>query len=173
MSPDELYKLSPYLLKKYPEPADLEKAIYNKFNKNLIDLTVDDLNKARGTAVGTKIKVPTIMGGVGEVDLGNMGRTFLEGVTFGFGDNLEASLTGNDINVIRERAEQCKVNFKYNSVISWNLPLLNNSPNKPKIVPENIAIPSLLINNSSKSSWGSDNWLLLRNDIDDSSIILL
>lgn len=110
MSPDELYKLSPYLLKKYPDPADLEKAIYNKFNKNLIDLTVDDLNKARGTAVGTKIKVPTIMGGAGEVDIGNMGRTFLKGVTFGFGDNLEASLTGNDINVIREEMENYRTN---------------------------------------------------------------
>ena len=50
------------------------------------------------------------MGGAGEVDIGNMGRTFLQGVTFGFGDEIEASLTGNDINVIREEMENYRTN---------------------------------------------------------------
>jgi len=110
MSPDELYEISPYLKTKYPKPADLEEAIFNKFNKNLMDLTKDDLNKARGTTVGQTIKIPTLMGGVGELDIGNMGRTFLDSVAYGRGDNLESLITGDDINVIREEMANYKTN---------------------------------------------------------------
>ena len=38
---------------------------------------------------------------------------------------------------------------RYNSLISENLPLSNNSPKKPLIVPENKATPLFLINSSS------------------------
>ena len=56
---------------------------------------------------------------------------------------------------------------KYNSLISANLPLSYNLPNKPKIVPENMATPSLLSNSASKSKCGSDNSLLSIKEDDD------
>ena len=51
--------------------------------------------------------------------------------------------------------------------------MLNNSPNKPKIVPEKIATPVLSSNNSLKSTCGSDNSSFSRNEIDYNLIILL
>ena len=49
-----------------------------------------------------KANIPTYGGASGELDLGNMARTFLQGITFGYGDEIEASLTGADVNAIRE-----------------------------------------------------------------------
>ena len=110
MNEDEFFKLYPNYLKdkrfvdkngNINSPA-LQNAIKNKYGLPLNQLTEEDLNKGLFTAKTFKVNIPTLMGTSGELDLGNMARTFLQGVTFGYGDEIEASLTGSDVNTIRE-----------------------------------------------------------------------
>jgi len=110
MNEDEFFKLYPNYLKdprfvdqngNINSPA-LQNAIKNKYGLPLSELTEEDLNKGLFTAKTFKVNIPTLMGTSGELDLGNMARTFLQGVTFGYGDEIEASLTGSDLSAIRE-----------------------------------------------------------------------
>ena len=110
MNEDEFFKLYPNYLKdkrfvdkngNINSPA-LQNAIKNKYGLPLNQLTEEDLNKGLFTAKTFKVNIPTLMGTSGELDLGNMARTFLQGVTFGYGDEIEASLTGSDLSAIRE-----------------------------------------------------------------------
>lgn len=110
MNEDEFFKLYPNYLKdprfvdqngNINSPA-LQNAIKNKYGLPLSELTEEDLNKGLFTKKTFKVNIPTLMGTSGELDLGNMARTFLQGVTFGYGDEIEASLTGADVSTIRE-----------------------------------------------------------------------
>ena len=110
MNEDEFFKLYPNYLKdkrfvdqngNINSPA-LQNAIKNKYGLPLSELTEEDLNKGLFTKKTFKVNIPTLMGTSGELDLGNMARTFLQGVTFGYGDEIEASLTGSDVSTIRE-----------------------------------------------------------------------
>lgn len=110
MNEDEFFKLYPNYLKdprfvdqngNINSPA-LQNAIKNKYGLPLSELTEEDLNKGLFTKKTFKVNIPTLMGTSGELDLGNMARTFLQGVTFGYGDEIEASLTGSDLSAIRE-----------------------------------------------------------------------
>ena len=110
MNEDEFFKLYPNYLKdkrfvdengNINSPA-LQNAIKNKYGLPLSELTEEDLNKGLFTKKTFKVNIPTLMGTSGELDLGNMARTFLQGVTFGYGDEIEASLTGTDLSAIRE-----------------------------------------------------------------------
>ena len=110
MTEDEFFKLYPNYLKdkrfvdengNINSPA-LQNAIKNKYGLPLNELTEEDLNKGLFTKKTFKVNIPTLRGTSGELDLGNMARTFLQGVTFGYGDEIEASLTGTDLSAIRE-----------------------------------------------------------------------
>lgn len=110
MTEDEFFKLYPNYLKdkrfvdengNINSPA-LQNAIKNKYGLPLNELTEEDLNKGLFTKKTFKVNIPTLRGTSGELDLGNMARTFLQGVTFGYGDEIEASLTGSDFSAIRE-----------------------------------------------------------------------
>ena len=110
MTEDEFFKLYPNYLKdkrfvdengNINSPA-LQNAIKNKYGLPLNELTEEDLNKGLFTKKTFKVNIPTLRGTSGELDLGNMARTFLQGVTFGYGDEIEASLTGSDLSAIRE-----------------------------------------------------------------------
>ena len=110
MTEDEFFKLYPNYLKdkrfvdengNINSPA-LQNAIKNKYGLPLNELTEEDLNKGLFTKKTFKVNIPTLRGTSGELDLGNMARTFLQGVTFGYGDEIEASLSGSDVSTIRE-----------------------------------------------------------------------
>ena len=110
MNEDEFFKLYPNYLKdkrfvdqngNINSPA-LQNAIKNKYGLPLNELTEEDLNKGLFTKKTFKVNIPTLRGTSGELDLGNMARTFLQGVTFGYGDEIEASLSGSDVSTIRE-----------------------------------------------------------------------
>ena len=109
MTLDEFYKLYP-TYKDNPNfvnnPNLLLQKIESKFGVPLSDLSKEDLQKGlylpNDAVLNLRVNVPTYGGASGELDLGNMARTFLQGVTFGYGDEIEASLTGSDVNTIRE-----------------------------------------------------------------------
>ena len=109
MTLDEFYKLYP-TYKDNPNfvnnPNLLLQKIESKFGVPLSDLSKENLQKGlylpNDAVLNLRVNVPTYGGGSGELDLGNMARTFLQGVTFGYGDEIEASLTGSDVNTIRE-----------------------------------------------------------------------